>query len=199
MIAASLSAMILVVLYYALGEGADISRDVAKQHDADRSLNNVLLRFGEDIRAAQYFYAGTESASGEGGTEVLDTTPKPQEITFAVTRNDGALAWIKYELITGILTGDTYLIRLSDLEDPTELSLSYVAQDVADLDFIYYNYEWAVTSDLTEAHAVGMSIVIDTGVATRERTFYFKLRNRNRGLMAPPYDFDSERDAQVLK
>jgi hypothetical protein len=196
-VASSLAALILIALYVALGEGMDISRDVAKQQDTDRSLNNILLRFGEDIRSAQYFYAGTVSTV-DGGT-TLDPTPKPREITFAVSRNDGSLAWLKYELIPGIFTGDTYLIRLSDLEDPTLLSLTYVAHDVADLDFYYYDTAGVETSDLTEAVAVELVIVIDSGVAVKRRDFYFKLRNQNKGLMAPPWDFDSERDSQILK
>ena len=189
--------MILVTLFYAVGEGTDISRDIAKVQDVERSLNNALLCFGDDILTAKYFYAGTES-TGTGG-DTLDSTPKLREITFAVTRSDGSTAWVKYELLTGILTGDTYLIRLSDLVDPAELRLAYVAHDVANLEFIYYDSDDAETDNLEEVSAIEMIIVINAGLVSKERKHFFQLRNENLGLLVPPWDFDEERDSQILK
>ena len=196
-IAAGLSAVILVTLYYAVGEGTDISRDVTSMQDVNRSLNNALIRFGEDIRSARYFYAGTDSTPG--GPDVLDKTPNSREITFAVTRNDGTLAWIKYESMTSALTEDTYLIRLSDFEDPTEVNLSYVSHDVASLKFVYYDEDGVETTNLEEVTAVEMMLVIDAGEVSKERTSFFRLRNKNIEVMASPWEFDDERDALIIK
>jgi len=196
-IAAGLSAVILVTLYYAVGEGTDISRDVTSMQDVNRSLNNALIRFGEDIRSVRYFYAGTDSTPG--GPDVLDKTPNSREITFAVTRNDGTLAWIKYESMTSALTEDTYLIRLSDFEDPTEVNLSYVSHDVASLKFVYYDEDGVETTNLEEVTAVEMMLVIDAGAVSEERTNFYKLRNKNIEVMAPPWEFDDERDALIIK
>jgi len=196
-IAAGLSAMILATLFYAVGEGTDISRDVAKVQDVERCLNNALLCFGDDILTAKYFYAGTES-TGTGG-ETLDSTPKLREITFSITRSDGSIAWVKYELVTGMLTGDTYLIRLSDLVDPEELRLAYIAHDVANLEFLYYDSDGAETDNLELVSAIEMIIVIDAGLVSKERKHFFQLRNENLGLLVPPWDFDEERDSQILK
>ncbi len=197
MMAAGMSAAILVILYVAIGEGTDISRDVTKQQDAIRSVNNTLLKFSQDVRSAVYFYAGV--TTGEDDEQILDDTPLPREITFAVGNSLGDYSWIKYELVTGILTGDTYLVRLSDLEDPTKLNLSYIAQDVADLEFRCYDKDMAETDRLTETVAIEMVIVIDSGVATREEKIFCRLRNENLGLRVPPWNFEEERDAQIIK
>lgn len=196
-IAAGLSAVILVTLYYAVGEGTDISRDVTSIQDANRSLNNALIRFGEDIRSARYFYAGTDSTPG--GPDVLDMTPNSREVTFAITRNDGTLAWIKYESMTSVLTEDTYLIRLSDFEDPLEVNMAYISHDIADLKFMYYDMDGLETANLEEVAAIEMMLVIDAGSVSKERTNFFKLRNKNIEVMAPPYDFDEERDGLIVK
>lgn len=196
-IAAGLSALILMTLFYAVGEGTDISHDIAQVQDVERSLNNALLCFGDDILTAKYFYAGTESTSTGG--ETLDSTPKLREITFAITRSDGSIAWVKYELIPGVLTGDIYLVRLSDLVDPEELRLAYIAHDVANLEFIYYDSDGAETDDLELVSAIEMIIVIDAGVVSKERKHFFQLRNENLGLLVPPWDFGEELDAQILK
>jgi len=195
--AASLGALVLITLYIALGEGVDISRDVIMQQDADRSLNNAIIRFGDDMRGAVYFWSGV--TTDENGDEVLDKNPLPREVTFVILRSDHTSAWVKYELAPGILTDDTYLIRLSDYETPGQLGLTYVAQNVANLLFIYYDAEGNQTADLTQVAAVEMVLTIDTGVATKERNIYVKLRNENLGLIIPSYDFESERDAQLIK
>lgn len=196
-IAAGLSALVLVTLYVALGQGADVSRDVVKQQDMTRSLNNALIRFSDDMRSAVYFWAGT--TTNDDNEEVLDPTPKPRQVTFVIPRTDKSLAWIKYELVTGVRTGDTYLIRLSDYEDPTQLELTYVAHDVANMLFIYYDAGKVETDDLREVAAVEMLLTIDTGVASKEQNYFVKLRNPNRGLLIPSYDFESERDSQLFK
>jgi type II secretory pathway pseudopilin PulG len=196
-IASGLSALILVTLYIALGQGVDVARDVVRQQDADRSINNTLIRFSEDIASAVYFWGGT--TTDENGDTILDSTPNPREVTFVIRRTDKSLAWVKYELVPGILTDDTYLVRLSDYEDPTEMRLSYIAQNVANLLLVYYDEDGYETDDLTEVSAVEMVLIIDTGIATKQGEIFVRLRNENQGLMIPFYDFESERDSQILK
>jgi prepilin-type N-terminal cleavage/methylation domain-containing protein len=196
-VASAIGAAVLVGLYMAMGEGIDISREVLNRGDVNRSLNNAILRFSDDIQSASYFWAGV-TTSDEGG-EVLDTNPLPREVTFVVVRSDHTLAWIKYELVTGIFSEDTYLIRLSDLEDPGNLRLTYVAQNVANMVLKYYDANGDETDDLRDVAAVKMILTIDTGIVSLQREIYVKLRNENKGLMIPSYDFESERDAQLYK
>jgi hypothetical protein len=77
--------------------------------------------------------------------------------------------------------------------------MSYIAHDVAELDFLYYDENNVETNNLLEVAAVEMVIVVDSGVAVREEKIYCGLRNKNLGLLVPPWDFDSERDSQILK
>jgi prepilin-type N-terminal cleavage/methylation domain-containing protein len=196
-VAVGIGAFVLVTLYVAFAQGVDISRDVIMQQDADRSLNNASVRFGDDMRGAVYFWSGV--TTDENDAEVLDKNTLPREVTFVILRSDHTTAWVKYELAEGILTDDTYLVRLSDYETPGQLALTYVAQNVANLLFIYYDADGRETADLTQVAAVDMVLTIDTGVATKERNIYVKLRNENLGLMIPSYDFESERDAQLIK
>ncbi len=196
-VTAGLTALVVFTLYVGLSEGAEVSRDVIKQQDLNRSLNNALIRFSDDMQGAVHFWSGT--TVNDDNEEVLDTAPHPRDITFAIQRTDKSLAWIKYELVTGVFSGDTYLIRLSDYEDPADLALTYVAQDVANILFVYYDSDGLETDDLTKVAGVKMAIIIDTGIGSSERSIFVKLRNENLGLMIPGYDFESERDSQLYK
>ena len=197
LMATALSTLILISLYTAVMEGSDISRDIAMTQDADRSLNNSLIRFSEDMRGARYFYNGTES-DGDGGTR-LNETPNPREVIFSIMRTDGTQAWVKYELYFGSLTGDTYLVRLSDYETPGDARLSYISHDVAAINFNYFNEDGFLTDDLTEVAAIEMALTIDTGVVAKEQDVFVSLRNENQGLDIPDIDFESARDSQIIK
>lgn len=183
-----LTTMIAVGIVAVFLEGIDTLHIITDNQSVEFGHQRALTLFLDDIHSATWFYNGTQKLSD--GTDVPRETSTSFSLTFGYPGSDDDEIWIRYHIMFGTFTAETYLIRTVLTASGYDQGTSIVATGVSNIEFNYFGDDGGFTERLDQIRKVQMVLSINIGGTTVLREYEASLRNQNQGIRTPPGDFD---------